>query len=837
MPTPAPAPPIVSPPPAALSLNVASGSVVEPRESVPSVRPLSEAPPVVESSTFPPRGAKTQVMEEYLHTMARFLDTQQTIMQAVLQRKGSVPTVDRLADAVMPSIVGQAAWDHEERGPSAQAPTPEPQPPTVERAVPVARVDDGQEAAAGSHAIAMPAISAMPRETITKTLLHIMSERTGYPIEMLDPALNLEADMGIDSIKRVEILGQLQRETGLLGAEDMERISGLKTLQQIIDVLARTEAPPSMPALPFIGSITSITPGQELVALRRIGMDTDPFLRDHTLGKQVSSTDQSLMGLAVVPFTMSMEMLAEAAATLMPGKHVVGMRDIRASRWIALTKNHVTLQLTAKRKAATLGDEVEVQLREVADPDSSEVPPIAPVMEGTVIMADRYPAAPMPADFHLPSERPSTWRPEQLYTEGMFHGPAFQGVVSMDRWGADGTEATLEVLPAEGLFAAGTNGTLLIDPVLLDQPGQVVAFWMAEHLEKGHVIFPFHLEALELYGPTLPAHERVKCRVRVTDLSDMQMRSDLEIVRADGHVWGRLVGWKDRRFDMPRSFFRFMVSPQNVMLSRPWRTPVAALPDAEAIEVYRLGLDDFPDQFFTAYGGIWQRVLPFAVLTQRERELWQGLRMPEQRRLEWLLGRVAAKDAVRQFVKKRYHIDLCPADVEILPDGDGRPVVHGRWREQLPEAPQLTLSHTAGIAVAAVGDHVAGGGLGIDIETVDRMNEDVERLAFTPHERALLEAVSGADRDTWSLRLWCAKEAVAKAVGHGMVGGPQALEAQEFDLEHGTVWIRLRGELARMVDDPDGAAQVVPTTVEGNLVAAAAVYAAYGRPKEYAEKS
>lgn len=38
-------------------------------------------------------------------------------------------------------------------------------------------------------------------------VLAIIAEKTGYPVEALAPELDLEADLGIDSIKRVEILG------------------------------------------------------------------------------------------------------------------------------------------------------------------------------------------------------------------------------------------------------------------------------------------------------------------------------------------------------------------------------------------------------------------------------------------------------------------------------------------------------------------------------------------------------------------------------------------------------------------------------------------------------
>jgi len=47
----------------------------------------------------------------------------------------------------------------------------------------------------------------------------VVSERTGYPVEMLEPDLDLEAELSIDSIKRIEILGELADRVGLPGVD------------------------------------------------------------------------------------------------------------------------------------------------------------------------------------------------------------------------------------------------------------------------------------------------------------------------------------------------------------------------------------------------------------------------------------------------------------------------------------------------------------------------------------------------------------------------------------------------------------------------------------------
>src|SRR3546814_18940825 len=62
--------------------------------------------------------------------------------------------------------------------------------------------------AAPVAAVAAP----MPAFDVQQTLLAIVAERTGYPTEMLSLDADLEADLGIDSIKRVDILGAFQKE-------------------------------------------------------------------------------------------------------------------------------------------------------------------------------------------------------------------------------------------------------------------------------------------------------------------------------------------------------------------------------------------------------------------------------------------------------------------------------------------------------------------------------------------------------------------------------------------------------------------------------------------------
>ncbi len=73
---------------------------------------------------------------------------------------------------------------------------------------------------------------------IREVLLNVVSEKTGYPPEMLEPEMNLESDLGIDSIKRVEILSALQEKLPDAPNVKPEHMGVLNTLQQIIDFLS-----------------------------------------------------------------------------------------------------------------------------------------------------------------------------------------------------------------------------------------------------------------------------------------------------------------------------------------------------------------------------------------------------------------------------------------------------------------------------------------------------------------------------------------------------------------------------------------------------------------------
>ncbi|MBI5209963.1 MAG: SDR family NAD(P)-dependent oxidoreductase [Elusimicrobia bacterium] len=82
-----------------------------------------------------------------------------------------------------------------------------------------------------------PSYAGGASDLVAAILLAVVSEKTGYPAETLDLDMGLEADLGIDSIKRVEILSAMRERLPDAPAVGPEHIGALRTLRQIIDFL------------------------------------------------------------------------------------------------------------------------------------------------------------------------------------------------------------------------------------------------------------------------------------------------------------------------------------------------------------------------------------------------------------------------------------------------------------------------------------------------------------------------------------------------------------------------------------------------------------------------
>ncbi|WP_344404258.1 SDR family NAD(P)-dependent oxidoreductase [Streptomyces longisporus] len=92
---------------------------------------------------------------------------------------------------------------------------------------------------------------------VMEALMGAVAEKTGYPVEMLEPGMDVEADLGIDSIKRVQILGALQESYPVSEDVDPEVLAELRTLDDIAGFLASTVPAESAPQ-PVVSTVETV---------------------------------------------------------------------------------------------------------------------------------------------------------------------------------------------------------------------------------------------------------------------------------------------------------------------------------------------------------------------------------------------------------------------------------------------------------------------------------------------------------------------------------------------------------------------------------------------------
>jgi len=469
----------------------------------------------------------------------------------------------------------------------------------------------------------------------------------------------------------------------------------------------RDRGPESLQAWPLEPRFQRREPDGTFVFRRRLSIDSETFLLDHTLGGRVSS-DPGLKALPILPLTMSCELMAEAAAMAAPGLRPIGLRSVKAHRWICFQRPDVELEIHTVLHPG--GREAVVRISEVAPAGGVGQPSV----EGVVILAESHPQPPPAVVPTMREWSACRWAPHELYAHGklhgMFHGPSLRGVASVDRVGPDGAEATLRALPSGSLFAS-PRGQFLLDPLLLDAASQIVGYWTADRLERAFVVFPTGFERIEVFGHSLKPPAGASCRLQCVPVGADRLRADIDVVVA-GSVHARMIGWEVKRIDLPERLYAFRLDPHQYVMSLPLSGSLFGEAGEGPLEACRAEL---PEEFLETDGAIWRAGLAHLVLSHGERRAWALLDLPERGRTEWLMGRLAAKDAVRILMRRRHGLSLYAADVEIEEKADGSLLASGGWLSGLGAPPRIWLAQSGGLAVAVARAGGQAALMGLDV--------------------------------------------------------------------------------------------------------------------------
>ncbi|MFC9947401.1 beta-ketoacyl synthase N-terminal-like domain-containing protein, partial [Streptomyces pratensis] len=118
------------------------------------------------------------------------------------------------------------------------APTPAVTPVQAPAPAPAAAPAPVSLDGAGAVSVGAVVSAGVDVGTVRSVLLDVVAQKTGYPADMLELDMGVESDLGIDSIKRVEIMGVIQERFGAVSSAGPEQLAELRTLGDIVDFVA-----------------------------------------------------------------------------------------------------------------------------------------------------------------------------------------------------------------------------------------------------------------------------------------------------------------------------------------------------------------------------------------------------------------------------------------------------------------------------------------------------------------------------------------------------------------------------------------------------------------------
>ena len=527
-------------------------------------------------------------------------------------------------------------------------------------------------------------------------------------------------------------------------------------------------------------------PGILLEIAKEVTLVDYPFLRDYALGtSQLSYTDPELKGLTLLSLMSGLEMMCEAARKLVPRRRVAQIDNLRSQRWISLERGSVKLIIRAERVAWSDPQytAIRVQLRDDA-PNSQFT---WPIIEATILLtatsAVNHPIQPPP----LAHPRPVNWSGHHIYPDRLFHGEGLRLVRHVDLWSEEGIDFEIEV-PGRAEAVRYTRLPLFsIWPILLDGIVSSFGLWRSHERFADAISIPFRARRIIFHTAHFTEGARLRGYLRLISVTPRSHVVDIQISDGNGNLLIHIRGWEELCERVPQSYHNFILKPSEKYLTQ--ELPLSLLgnplsPVAASVAT------DIPFKLFESNQEIWLKTMACVLLSPTEREEWREMQGATNRRVEWLFGRAAAKEAVRRFLLKYHQARWTSADIPIWADDSGKPHPLGLWREHTAANIDLSIAHTSKLIVAAV---VSNARIGIDIEMLGRdLTDDFTRGVFTPQELEL--AAHTGEAPTSILRFWCAKEALSKALGTGIRYSPKDMQITAINAITGQIEIELLGQ-------------------------------------------
>jgi acyl transferase domain-containing protein/NAD(P)-dependent dehydrogenase (short-subunit alcohol dehydrogenase family) len=198
-------------------------------------KPMSEPLPVAAPRTMPADASVLAMTQENLIALQKLAEQTAQLHRQFLEGQDRALQVFQALLDQQSQLMGAAATPKGHLPALAVRAMPEITPPAVPALV--AR-RSGSDMPAARPALEPSAPTPTLNGKLEATLLEVVAAKTGYPAEMLQLDMELDTDLGIDSIKRVEIFAVMQEKLPDAPPVKAEHLGTLRTLRQVIDFLS-----------------------------------------------------------------------------------------------------------------------------------------------------------------------------------------------------------------------------------------------------------------------------------------------------------------------------------------------------------------------------------------------------------------------------------------------------------------------------------------------------------------------------------------------------------------------------------------------------------------------
>jgi phosphopantetheine--protein transferase-like protein len=510
-----------------------------------------------------------------------------------------------------------------------------------------------------------------------------------------------------------------------------------------------------------------------------------PFLSDFALGtSQLSYSDPNLRGLVTLSIPVAAEIMAEVARLVMPNGFLVAVEELGTRRMVAFSSGELKLFVRAERVAASdpRNAAVKVQIRD----DSPNSAYTWAVAEGVFVMSDApAPSVPVSAS-KMFKPRTVHWSNRDIYPGRICFGKRLRNIRFVDSWSESGLDYEVEVPALSGAVAFTRFPLWVVNPLLLGGIVSGFALWRSHERFTGAFSFPFRMRRLELHGPLPNEGSKLKCYLRLTGVTPKSHLCDITVTDGNGAAIMTISGWEELTERVPGEYRELVLQPATAFLTGTLARDFLGDP---ATEVASAWISDVPYPIFERNGELWLKTLSHVILGAQERDEFRKMPGSASRRTEWLFGRVAAKEAVRRYMKDFHQARWSDADIQIWRDDSGKPHALGAWGDYLTEKIDIAIAHTAKFVVAIA---AANARVGVDVESVERdLSDEFTAGVFSEEELELAAGAANASQAV--IRFWCAKEAVSKALGTGIRWSPREMHVTDYQPDSGKLKVRLEG--------------------------------------------